>query len=268
MNTIAVKNKIEERQPFKVSLMKQVIKPTVPHRHQGYHEVIFLSEGAGTHLIDDNEYQVTPPVAFIMRPGQIHCWEFSKIPKGFVCIFKESFLNEYPHILSQLQTMATKFKLHESALSLEKEFNLMREEYLQESPDSSVVASYLHIILTKINRLSIVQKSTVQHHPLIVQYRKLVEEHFVKERTVDFYAEKLGVTKRFLTRFCSKEIGSSAYSIINEQIVVESKRLLKHSTNSISEIGYQLGFHDPSHFVRFFKSKTNLTPKEFQSKIK
>lgn len=55
---IGKKNKIEKELVIKVSKMKPVIKPTKPHRHEGYHELIFLNKGSGYHIVDDNKHEV------------------------------------------------------------------------------------------------------------------------------------------------------------------------------------------------------------------
>lgn len=52
-------------------------------------------------------------------------------------------------------------------------------------------------------------------HPTLVSYRKLVDENYVHEKHLDFYADKLLVSKRVLNNICKKEIGRSASSLIN-----------------------------------------------------
>ena len=53
-------------------------------KHAGYHELIFLSKGLGKHIIDDQTFEVNPFIGFYLKPGQVHCWDFSPIPEGFV----------------------------------------------------------------------------------------------------------------------------------------------------------------------------------------
>lgn len=268
MEEIKTNSKIELNKQFKISAMKEVIKPTVPHKHAGYFEIIFLTDGAGVHTINDTDFQVEPPVLFFMTPGQVHCWEFSKIPKGYVCIFKEEFLNENLDIKLKLFDLATKFRLKQRSIDFSEDFKLLQSEYMRAHPDIHILQSYLNIILWKITRLHVEEGATqINNNPLIVEFRKLIELHFASERSVDFYADQLHVSKRTLSNASTKEIGRSAYSLINERIVVESKHFLKHTSNPVSEISYHLNFSDPSHFVKFFKSKTNLTPSEFRSKI-
>ena len=60
----------------------------------------------------------------------------------------------------------------------------------------------------------------------------------------------------------------SPLKIINERIVLEAKRQILHSTLSIKEVAFQLGFEDPSYFVKFFKRMTGKMPKEFKNEAK
>jgi AraC-like DNA-binding protein len=67
---------------------------------------------------------------------------------------------------------------------------------------------------------------------------------------------------------CKQEIGRSASSLISDRIVMESKRLLKYTDKTISEIAFELNYNDPSYFAKFFKQSTNLTPGEYRIQIR
>src|SRR5690554_8217759 len=84
-----VKNKLEGGLTFKVSRFKEVIKKTRPHKHDAYYELVFLSEGEGFHWIEEEEFRVTAPEFYLLQPGQVHYWQFTAVPKGFVVLFTE-----------------------------------------------------------------------------------------------------------------------------------------------------------------------------------
>ncbi|MDZ7899775.1 MAG: helix-turn-helix transcriptional regulator [Arcicella sp.] len=60
-------------------------------------------------------------------------------------------------------------------------------------------------------------------------------------------------------------VGKSAHELLEDMRVLEAKVLLKQSTMSIGEIAFKIGKFEPSDFSRFFKSKTNITPKQYRS---
>ena len=95
--------------------------------------------------------------------------------------------------------------------------------------------------------------------------RKLVEEHFRKERLLDFYAEKLAMTADRLNDHVKRATGVTAGHLIRQRVLTEAKRELVFTSQPIHEIAYDLAFSDPSHFARFFRKQTGTTPHEFRA---
>jgi AraC-like DNA-binding protein len=81
---------------------------------------------------------------------------------------------------------------------------------------------------------------------------------------VFYYADLLGVSPQHLNTICRRVHGKSASDLITEQIVLEGKRYLLHTDQSITDVAEQLGFADPSHFVKYFKKMTGQTPASFR----
>ncbi len=75
---------------LKVSRFKEQIKKTKPHKHDEYYELIFLSQGEGFHCIESEKFMVSPPDFYFLKPGQLHFWQFTSIPKGYVILFNKS----------------------------------------------------------------------------------------------------------------------------------------------------------------------------------
>ena len=95
--------------------------------------------------------------------------------------------------------------------------------------------------------------------------RKLVEEHFQKERQLAFYADKLAMTVDRLNDHVKRATGVTAGHLIRQRVLTEAKRQLVFTTQPIHEIAYDLAFSDPSHFARFFRKQTGSTPHEFRA---
>ena len=83
-------------------------------------------------------------------------------------------------------------------------------------------------------------------------------------KKVKEYAEALNLTEKTLNEIVKKHTGESTSNIIYKQIIMEAKRLLNTGI-SIKETAYALNFDDPGHFSKFFKTKTNISPSEFQN---
>ena len=76
------------------------------------------------------------------------------------------------------------------------------------------------------------------------------------------------ITTKHLNRVTMESIGKSPSELIQERLLLEAKRLLVHSENSLVNISDFLGFKDYAHFSKVFKVKTGATPTDFRKKYK
>jgi len=84
---------------------------------------------------------------------------------------------------------------------------------------------------------------------------------------VDWIAEQLEVSRRYMSDSIKSETGKTAVDQINLFLVEEAKNLLLAPDASISETAYQLGFEYPQYFSRLFKKKTGQSPKAYIESI-
>jgi AraC-like DNA-binding protein len=99
------------------------------------------------------------------------------------------------------------------------------------------------------------------------KFSKLVEQHYKTHHTVADYAEMLFITPKNL----SKKIGliskETPNDIIKNRIILESKRLLAHTTLSVKEIAHALNYEDDAYFIRFFTKNTGISPLSFRKQF-
>ena len=100
---------------------------------------------------------------------------------------------------------------------------------------------------------------------LAKQFILLVGTHFKESREVQFYADKLFVSRKHLTRVISEVLKKSPKMIISEAVILETKVLLKNPNFTISQVANLLNFSDLSIFNKFFKKITGLSPSEFKN---
>jgi AraC family transcriptional activator of pobA len=98
----------------------------------------------------------------------------------------------------------------------------------------------------------------------VEELRRLLDAHFRKERLISFYAEKLAMTADRLNDHVKRATGVTAGHMIRQRVLTEAKRQLVFTTQAIHEIAYDLSFSDPSHFTRFFRKQTGMTPQAFR----
>ncbi len=95
---------------------------------------------------------------------------------------------------------------------------------------------------------------------LVSNFKELVNKEMNKKHNVEYFSEKLNVSVNTLQRAFVKVNRSTAKEYIENRIIFEAKFLLIKSEMNIGEISYTLGFKNLSHFSKFFKSKTGISP--------
>jgi AraC-like DNA-binding protein len=103
---------------------------------------------------------------------------------------------------------------------------------------------------------------------LVRRFRQEVEKFFRTSRAVADYARALGVTTSHLNESLRIETGLTAKEMIRARLVLEAKRLLLHSELNMAEVGYDLGFEDPSYFSRFVRRELKASPQTFRERIR
>ena len=96
------------------------------------------------------------------------------------------------------------------------------------------------------------------------RFLKLASEHVIETRQLNFYSQKIGVSKKHLSETIKKVSGKPSSKVLNEFLLLEAKVLLNESNKTIEAISYYLNFNDSSAFNKFFKRHTGMTPKKYQ----
>lgn len=107
-------------------------------------------------------------------------------------------------------------------------------------------------------------KKKNRHEVLMEDFLNLVRLHYRKEREVGFYANKLRLTPKYLSKLIKENSHKSANDWINEQVVLEMKALLKSSEMNIQQISDHLHFPSQSFMGKYFKRHVGKSPKEYK----
>lgn len=110
-----------------------------------------------------------------------------------------------------------------------------------------------------VRQKSITRKDTTFQH-----FIQLVNQHGMKERKIEFYANSLCITPNYLGSLIKQASGLTVMQWLNRYAIQQSKIMLKYSDMPIGEIAEHLNFANPSFFAKFFKHETGLTPKAFR----
>jgi AraC-like DNA-binding protein len=249
-----------------------------PHRILFY-QVFIIAEGEGKMWKDSNEYRLFPKTLFTLSKGQVAKFEFREPPKGYVILFSEEFINRNPGDLDWLNNLSLfdlTLELPVSSLTGLEYFELLvfiRKIMLEFEAHNDYVTGEIIFSLFKTfiliaERLNTKRIDFLVKEPgdrtYVYEFKKKLEGMYSNSRTVNYYADQLGITPRKLNQVTFNFCGVSAKQLIEDRVLLETKRLLVHTKLTIKEIGHSLGFNDPTNFNKFFKRYIKLTPLEFR----
>ena len=242
----------------------------IPHRHD-YNTVVWVREGEGSHIIDFNEYAFGKDHVFFVGPGQVHQMKTLKRPKGWVITFQNDFVvrsglgrdflinvnlfrqySESPPIV-----ITDPSRLLRIMDLLHEEYDIDNFKYRSEAQGAA-----LKLFLIECVRFCLLdnQKANKVGSPLLIAFKSMVNQHFNEKHKVAEYADMLAVTPKYLNEIIKTAIGVTAKDYIIDRILIEAKRMLLHTDDSVKMIALSLGFAEPLHFNAFFKNKVKVTP--------
>ena len=134
------------------------------------------------------------------------------------------------------------------------------------------IQNLLKAIVSNIQELKEAEEKTIRNEgstrtqELFLQFKRLVHQHCMQERSIPFYADLLHITPHHLSAIIKKASGQSVMYWINRATVQEAKLLLKTNKLMAYEIANRMNFTSASAFSKFFKRETGMTPRAYQEK--
>ncbi|WP_233288938.1 AraC family transcriptional regulator [Kitasatospora sp. MBT63] len=244
-----------------------------PHRHS-FHEVVYVTEGRGTHVLDLVEWPLEPPQLWVLLPGQVHHWAGAHGLDGWVLLFNEDFLLRHPEDAGLLRVLAGRPWLRPDRAQDRAITGLfgemLREHQAGEPGFPGVLQAYLHVLLVRALRASAPAPSGRPVAPraaeLADRFGRLIADPDRADRTVGSFARELGVSTGRLHELVKEATGRTPALLIRRQQILEAKRLLVATELTVREVAAGAGFPDPSYFCRFFRREVGLTPGEFRAR--
>ena len=270
-SAIQIQDKLPNNDIIKIAPFKKQIRKTTPHRHNSYFEIIFLSAGSGYHFIDSRQFEVKPPVIYFVRREQVHYWELDREPDGYVIIIKKAFIDESHD--GGLKALFAKITSHSCLYLKDTEallpvFRLLTETNARHGGSYSfqIIEGLLKALLATMLETLPPPENKVLISPVNMyeSFISLLSAEKNIRNKVYHYAELLNTSPQNLSAACRKAVDQPAEEVLAEFILGEAKRLLIYTDQTVAQIAFALDFHDPSHFVKYFKRKSGYTPLNYR----
>jgi AraC-like DNA-binding protein len=191
----------------------------------------------------------------------------------FICMSKSLTDSLRPEIENRL-TLTLSIRENPYIPLKDKELDLLKTYFFTlKNTAEMIVPEYrkevFRLFMKAIYYIYISKLQEMQQTPqnsVVRQFLELVERHHKTERQVGFYAERMNVTTKYLSRYLKRNTQKSANEWINAYVMLSAKTLLKSSKLSIQQIADKLNFADQSVFGKYFKRLEGVSPKEYRGK--
>jgi AraC family transcriptional regulator, transcriptional activator of pobA len=253
----------------------------VPYRRRDFYKIM-LVRGASTVYYADKVYEVKKQALSFSNPMVPYKWDHLKPDtSGIYCIFDNDFFSNFGQIQQYevFQPQGTHiFELtDDEAAEVAKLFQQINTEFESDYKYKyDLLRNKVFELIHFGMKLQPAGIQTVQHGNASLRiasiFLELLERQFpidgnhraLSLRTPSDFAEQLNVHVNHLNRALKQMTGKTTSQIIADRLFQEAKILLRQSSWNVSEIGFALGFNEPTHFNNFFKKKMDVSPTQYR----
>ena len=238
---------------------------------------IVVTRGRFSCIVDFRTYLLDAPAVAIFLPGQVvESFETDDDFTGFGIMMSSDFtdsMNLPVSLQERLFIKNTQFysissevvdvlsSVYRQVSSLIKQHdNPYKEDIIRHlfSAYYYGLGYYMHGLQSKPSSLTAQQEKCQK-------FMSLVSEHFKTEREIEFYANKLCVSKKYLSSLLKQETGMTALEWIERYVVLYAKSCLTSTTMTIQQISDELEFSSQSVFGKYFKRVEGVSPKAYRN---
>ena len=252
----------------------------VPHRADFY-QIIWFKKGRPKHMVDFHPLTIEPNTILFVDKNSIQCFDASVPIDGEVLLFTDNFFCKTEEDTKFLRSSKLFNDLYAIAtIQVKEQLPLFTGffQFMAAELRNGVDVYQADILRNQLKNLLLVSERERQNQnnirvdkgtdlDCVIQFRDLLDKQFHMQKSVTKYANQLNVTQKRLNSATLKIIAITPKQMIDARVILEAKRLLVHTLKSVKEIGYTLGFEEPTNFVKYFKKHQSTTPIEFRNKF-
>ncbi|PHN06868.1 helix-turn-helix domain-containing protein [Flavilitoribacter nigricans] len=267
---------------FQIAPFREGKARSVPYRRRDFYKIMLL-QGNSQVYFADKVYEIKKQALAFSNPLIPYKWEqLDKMYDGVFCIFNAQFFHQ--------NTSFTDYEIFQPGGNhifelTDRQFAEIQEIF--EAMEAEFNSGYKYKFDVIRNRISdlihyglkLEPSTSLFNHSVDAAYRisrlfmELLERQFpiddshlsIDLRSPSEFAEHLNVHVNSLNRAVKSTTSKTTSEVIADRILQESKVLLKHTTWSISEIAFALGFKEVTHFSNFFKKHMELNASKFRN---
>ncbi|MEM7549830.1 MAG: AraC family transcriptional regulator [Bacteroidota bacterium] len=278
---------IEQEMDFTIHFLPD-IHPEVPFKspvfRANYYSFVFVKEGKGSYTTDNKTFKTEPGTIYFTNPGHIKAFHLEELRNAYIITLTESFLKEqvhdkvfeeFPFLLAE--TVKPRVLEPDQFLEFEELYlQIFKEYHSKSSFKFRIIGNLFVVLLLKIKEQFWVNFDPIEegdrYSQIVKSFKKDLEKHYRNlsngdaeyQFQVQDYAQSQNLHPNYLSNVIKSKTGQSVNTWIKEKTLAEAKTLLQKTSMTSKEIGYRLGFSEPTHFSSYFKKYTGNTPIAFR----
>ncbi len=248
----------------------------VAHRDD-YFLFIFVDTMESFYLLDFEEVQLKGKSLLYIRPGQVHFASSIKGAKGWALAIDPMLIDdEYKKIFEErFETQKAINPQTNVTDNLENICRLLLHAVQAIETTTLSNRSLLHLANVYIGvfaeqyaeQVDVLQQNRSRSALIAYQFRNLLSMHFKTVKSPSEYAQMMNYSLSHLNESVKTITGLTVSYWIQQQIVLEAKRMLYYTELDVKEIAFRLGYEDHTYFTRLFSKVVGSSPSAFRSKF-
>lgn len=240
-----------------------------PHRHREMAQVFFMRQGEARVRIDGTEHPFDDGKIIFIPALVVHSFRFRQGSEGLVLSMPLTVVQG----LSGNPALAQSLSAAVIGVADQRAQNLLGM-IAEAFPMTGIFRANLLVSLAQALLAAIAETAERNRTPAelppqrrMLDFDRLIAAHLGQGWGVSDYASALSITAGHLNRICRATIGQTAAQHIEAAVMTEASRLLAFTQLSVAEVGYRLGFADPSYFSRRFRANLGEAPLDYRRRF-
>jgi AraC-like DNA-binding protein len=252
------------RYPFKIEKVTQIV----------------ITAGGLSCIVDFRSYTLKAPAMAIFLPGQVV--ESLDVNEGFeglgmtitpevsdslnlpVTLQERLFLKQTQFHSMSLEAIDAYLSCYRQVAGiLKQEDNPYQEQIIKH-----LFSAYYYGLGYYVHGVTATAEAMTPQQNMCERFIGLVTEHFKQHRDLDFYADKLCISKKYLSTLLKEHTGMTAFMWIEQYVALYAKSSLSSTKMTIQQISDELNFPSQSVFGKYFKRVEGISPKAYRESLR
>jgi AraC family transcriptional activator of pobA len=243
--------------------------------HRDDHYIFFLlKRGSGSLMIDLQTVDLKTGQLYYILPGQVHHHIRTRGAEGWFLAIDTSLVPpECRNVFEGKLNLQLPYTLQPAQLKQYlKMLSLLQERYAGANEamfDTLIIRALLQSFLAMAANAydDLPKPNQILSRPaeLSRQFKMLMAKNIRTIKSPSGYSTRLNVSQSYLNESVKRITGFSISYWIQQEVLLEAKRLLYYSEFNVKQIAYELGYEDPAYFSRFFRKAAGMSALEFRA---